>query len=130
MATESFRLDIKSWDEKPYQELADGRVLKTAEVVLAASSITGTWRALLYYAADGTSTFTGIMATTATLNERTGTFVLIGQGRYDGTTAHMTLEIVPGSGTDGLAGITGFAEHTSTHADTPQWPLTLTYDLG
>ena len=129
MATESFRLDIKSWDEKPYHELADGRIIKAAEVVLADSSISGTWRALLYYGPDGTSTFIGIMPVTATLGARSGTFVLMGQGRYDGTTARTTMEIVPGSGTDGLAGITGFAEHNSTHADTPQWPLTLTYDL-
>ena len=129
MATESFRLDIKSWDEQPYQELADGRVLKSAEVMLVGESLQGIWRALLYYGPDGTSTFTGIMPVTATLDGRSGNFVLIGPGNYDGTTARMTLEVVPGSGTEGLAGITGRAEHASTHADTPQWPLTLTYDL-
>jgi hypothetical protein len=107
-----------------------GRVVKTAEVSLGTSDFEGTWRALLYYGADGTSTFTGLMPVTATLDGRTGTFVLAGSGTYDGTTARMTLEIVPGSGTDGLSGISGQADHASTHADTPQWPLVLTYQLG
>ena len=58
----------------------------------------------------------------AIINDLTGTF--------DGTTARMSLDIIPGSGTDGLDGITGHAEHASTHADYPHFPLLLTYEVS
>jgi hypothetical protein len=131
--TTSTRLDIRSWDEQPYRELSDGRVLKRAEVALSGggdgATVEGQWNALLYYHPDGTSTYVGFMHATGTLDGRTGSFVMVGQGTFDGTTARMTSDIIPGSGTDGLAGITGRAEHESTHADYPQWPLVLRYDL-
>ncbi len=56
--------------------------------------------------------------------------MLEGRGTYDGTTASGESRIVPGSGTGGLAGISGGATSSSTHADYPYMPLTLTYDLG
>jgi hypothetical protein len=131
--TKRTRLGITSWDEQPYRELADGRVLKRAEVVLSGggdgATIEATWNSLLYYNADGTSTYVGVMHATGTLDDRTGSFVMVGQGTYDGTTARMTTDIVAGSGTGGLVGIAGRGEHESTHADYPQWPLVLRYDL-
>ena len=56
--------------------------------------------------------------------------VLRGEGTFDGTTARVTATVVPGSGEDGLAGVTGEAESASTHADYPYMPLTLRYKLG
>ncbi len=132
--TKNTRLDIKSWDEQPFRELSDGRTLKRADVVLSGggdgATLEGTWNALLYYNADGTSTYVGVLYATGTLDGRTGSFVMVGQGTYDGTTARITSDIVAGSGTEGLAGITGRGEHESTHEDYPQWPLVLRYDLG
>ena len=131
--TKSTRLDIRTWDEQPFRELDDGRILKRAEVVLAGggdgADLKGRWNALLYYNPDGTSTYTGLMEVSGRLDDRTGGFVLVGQGTFDGTTARMTAEIVPGSGTGDLAGISGSGQHASTHQDYPQFPLVLTYDL-
>jgi hypothetical protein len=56
--------------------------------------------------------------------------VLQGDGTYDSTTARVKVNVVPGSGTDGLAGITGSAESESTSADYPNMPLTLRYELA
>jgi len=71
-----------------------------------------------------------MMQITGTLDGRSGSFVLAGAGTYDGTTATGESRIVPGSGTGGLAGISGSATSTSTHADYPFMPLTLRYELG
>ena len=124
------KLTIDNWDEKPYRELPDGTKFTRAEVVLSGTDIVAaTFDALMFYRADGTSSYVTVMRVEATLGGRTGTFVLRGEGAFDGTTAHGTSEIVAGSGTDGLAGIAGTAESVSTHADYPFMPLTVTYTM-
>src|SRR5262245_54573570 len=128
----STRFDIKSWDEKPYRELPDGAKFARAEVVLAGTGDgldAATWEALLYYAPDGTSTFVGQMQLTGEVDGRTGSFAMQGTGSYDGTTARMALTVVPGSGTGDLAGVSGTAEHASTHDDYPHFPLNLDVEL-
>ena len=67
------------------------------------------------------------MEITGTIGGRSGSLVLRGTGTYDGTTARGVSTIVPGSGTGGLAGISGSAESVSTHADYPHMPLTISY---
>jgi hypothetical protein len=125
------RLEIKSWDEKPYRELADGRKFSRADVVLSGVDdglASGAFESLLYYRADGTSTFVTLMHLTGTLDGRSGSFVLQGSGTYDGTSARVESVVV--DSTDGLAGLSGTAESVSTHQDYPFMPLTLKYDLG
>jgi hypothetical protein len=51
----------------------------------------------------------------------------IGHGEYDGTTASSTMPIVAGTGD--LAGVTGSVSSSSTHADYPNMPLVIEYDL-
>ena len=130
------KLEIKSWDEQPTQEFDGGRKLTRADVVLAGVTdghgdalASGSFQAVLYYRADGTSSFVSLMHLTGTLGGRSGSFVLQGEGAYDGTTARSETTVVPGSGTDGLAGLRGTAVSASTHADYPFMPLTLTYEL-
>jgi hypothetical protein len=125
------RFEIKSWDEKPYRELEDGRKFARAEVVLAGTGDGlegGTFEGLLYYSADGSSRYFSFLSVTGSLDGRTGTVVLQGDGGYDGTTARSRYSIVDGTGE--LAGISGTAESVSTHADYPYMPLTLEYELG
>jgi hypothetical protein len=125
------RFEIKSWDEKPYRELEDGRKFARAEVVLAGTGDGlegGTFEGLLYYSADGSSSYFSFLSVTGSLDGRTGTVVLQGDGGYDGTTARSRYSIVDGTGE--LAGISGTAESVSTHADYPYMPLTLEYELG
>ncbi|OLE21409.1 MAG: hypothetical protein AUG44_27640 [Actinobacteria bacterium 13_1_20CM_3_71_11] len=125
------KLEIKSWDEKPYRELGDGRKFTRAEVVLAGTGDGlegGTFEGLLYYRADGTSTYVTFMQITGSLDGHTGGIVLQGDGTFDGATAHSRYSIVDGTGE--LAGISGTAESVSTHADYPYMPLTLEYELG
>jgi hypothetical protein len=130
MTTLDTRLDIKSWDENPYRELPDGTKLARAEVTLAGTEALteGTFEALLYYRADGTSTYVTLMTLAGTLDGRSGRLVLAGEGSYDGTTARMRVRVV--DATDELAGLSGTATSVSTHADYPHMPLTLSYELG
>lgn len=127
------KLEIKSWDEKPYRELADGRKFTTANVVLAGSKdglrVDATWEALMYYEADGTGTYVGLMHVVGSLDGRSGSFVMQGSGTYDGTRARVESAVVPGSGRDELTGLRGTSEGVSTHDDYPFWPMTLTYEV-
>jgi len=127
------KLEITSWDEKPYREFDDGRKFSKAEVTLTGTGdglTGGSFESLLYYRADGTSEYVSILEITGTLGGRSGSFVLQGAGSYDGTTARFEVTVVPGSGTGDLAGISGTAESASTHADYPNMPLTIRYELA
>lgn len=130
--TIELKLQIGSWDENPYREFDDGRRFTRAEVALtdADAGLQAAYQGLMFYAADGTSSYVTLMLVTGTLDGRSGSFVLTGSGRYDGTTAAGESRIVPGSGTGELAGISGSASSRSTHEDYPVMPLTLQYDLG
>jgi hypothetical protein len=127
------KLRIESWDEKSYRELDDGGKFTRADVLLAGPHdglTSATWEALMYYRADGTSTYVTLMHITGTVDGRSGSFVLQGHGTYDGTTAHAKSHVVKDSGTGELAGLNGTGESVSTHDDYPFMPFTLEYDFG
>ena len=127
------RLKIESWDEKPYRELGEGDKLTRADVLLSGPDdglTSAIFEALMFYRADGTSTYVTLMHLTGTLDGRRGSFVLQGQGTYDGKTARGESYVVEGSGTGELAGLGGTCESVSTHDDYPFMPLTLNYDIG
>ena len=130
--TTELKLQIGSWDENPYREFDDGRKFTRAEVALADADagLQASYEGLMFYAADGTSSYVTLMQITGTLDGRSGSFVLTGSGNYDGTTAAGESRIVPGSGTGELAGLSGSASSSSTHDDYPYMPLTIRYDLG
>jgi len=127
------RMRIASWDESPVGEFDDGSKLTHAQVRLSdgeqglASGLVGM---LAYYRPDGTSSFVTVMRLTGILDGRAGSFVLRGEGDFDGTTASGRMTVVPGSGTGGLAGISGACQSVSTHADYPFMPLALAYQLA
>jgi hypothetical protein len=124
------RFEITSWNEKPHREFTDGGKFTRADVTLAGpkdSLASASFEAVMYYRPDGTSSYVTLMHVTGILSGRAGTFVLQGQGTYDGTTARGESFVVPGSGTDELTGITGSGESVSTHSDYPFMPFTLNY---
>jgi uncharacterized protein DUF3224 len=128
------RLKIDSWDEKPYRELEDGRKFTRANVALSVAEdgieARATWDALLYYAADGTSSYVGLMHVEGRLGDRSGSFLMEGTGAYDGTQASGESTVVPGTATGELQGLRGTSRSVSTHADYPFMPLTLDYEVG
>jgi hypothetical protein len=60
---------------------------------------------------------------------RRGSFVLQSSGTYADNTARVTWFVVPGSGTDELAGLSGQGGYTSGHEDYPNVPYTLEYEF-
>lgn len=127
------KLKIESWDEKPYRQLGDGGKLTRADIVLSGPGdglTSASSEGLMFYRADGTSSYVTVMHITGTLDGRQGSFVLQGHGSYDGSTARGQSHVVAGSGTGELAGLSGTAESVSTHDDYPFMPLTLKYDCG
>src|SRR5215472_2685461 len=127
------RLKIDSWDEKPYRELEDGRKFTRASVALSvadeAIEARATWDALLYYAADGTSSYVGLMHVVGRLGDRTGSFVMEGTGGYDGTEARGESTVVTATASGELQGLRGTGLSVSTHDDYPFMPLVLEYDM-
>jgi Protein of unknown function (DUF3224) len=127
------KLEIKSWDEKPYRELDDGQRFTRADVVQAVSddSVEAdvTSESLMFYTADGTATYVGLMRFSGRLGDRSGSFVLRCEGTYDGTHARGTYTVVAGSGTGDLTGLSGTATSVSSQADYPHQPFVFDYDL-
>ena len=133
MAKLTTKLEIKSWDEKPYREFDDGRKFTKADVTLAGTGDgidAGSFEAIMFYRADGISAYVSVMQLSGSLGGQFGSFVLRGNGDYDGTSARGEMEIVEGSGTGGCAGIAGSATSVSTHADYPYMPLEITYSIA
>lgn len=125
-------LEIKGWDENPYEEYDDGSKLTRADVTLAEGPDglgPARSQSLMYYRPDGTASLVSLMHVTGTIDGRTGSFVLAGTGTYDSSTARVGTTVVEGSGTGDLTGISGTAESVSTAEDYPHMPLKLTYDL-
>jgi hypothetical protein len=126
------RLEIKKWDEQPYQEMPGGEKLARASVsTIGAAEFDGesSTEMLLYYRPDGTSTFVGLQHFDGTLDGRRGTFVVQSEGSYDGTSASVSGQVVAGSGTGELAGLAGSLTSVSTSGDYPWMPITLRYEL-
>lgn len=126
------KLKIVSWDEKPYREFEDGRKFTHSAVTLQGTGDgieSAAFEALMFYATDGTTSYVTLMQITGEISGRSGSFVLRGEGTFDGKTATGASSVVPGSGTGELVGISGTMSSSSTHEDYPNMPLTLTYDV-
>jgi hypothetical protein len=123
-------IKIDSWEEKPSVEYDDGTKVAHAVVALTDGNEglrTGHLESVLYYRADGTSSYVGVLHLDAELDGRSGSLTAIGEGSYDGTTASSIMRIAEGTGD--LAGMTGTVSSSSTHADYPHMPLVVAYEL-
>jgi Protein of unknown function (DUF3224) len=132
-ATLDIKFTIKAWDENPFRELPEGQKVTQASVPLSVADsrieADASFSSLMHYTSDGASTYIGMLAVDGRLDGRQGSFVLMGNGTYDGTTARLDFSIVEGSGTGELAGIRGTATSVSTHEDFPHMPVTLNYEV-
>jgi hypothetical protein len=62
---------------------------------------------------DGSDTFTGVERFTGSLGDRSGSFVLTADGQTAGGVVRGVWQVVPGSGTGGLAGLRGHGVFTA-----------------
>lgn len=127
-ATATF--EIKSWDEKPYNEIEGLPKLSRASVAKSFKGDIegeGTLEYLMMYRADGSASFVGLERIVGRVSGRSGSFVLQHSGVFEGGVAKATYFVVPGSGTGDLLGLRGEGSFASGHAQ--DYPMTLDYDF-
>jgi hypothetical protein len=125
-ATATFK--VKSWDEKPYDEMTGGPKLTRASITKSYQGDMegeGTLEYLMIYRDDGSANFVGLERFVGRVGDRSGSFVLQHSGTFDGGTAEATWFVVPASGTGDLRGLRGEGGFASGHADS--YPITLDY---
>jgi Protein of unknown function (DUF3224) len=103
-------ITVQKYEPVPYDEPADGPALVRVHVEESFSGDiegTGVVEFLQAGRADGSASFVGIERVTGTLAGRTGSFLLQDAGTVEGSVVSGTWFVVPGSGTGGLAGLSG-----------------------
>ncbi len=129
LTTSTFTL--KSWDEKPYDE-ADGAPRLTRASVLYAfegeMSGEGRLEYLMTYLPDASALFVGFQRFVGRVGASQGSFIFQHGGRFANGVASDTWTVVPGSGTDGLAGIRGQVEFSAPQQD--RYEVLFEYDFS
>jgi hypothetical protein len=103
-------IEVKSWDETPYDEVEGGpRLVRVAVTETFSGDIEGEGAVtfLQVVRPDGSASFVGVERVTGRVAGRSGTFVLQDQGTLEGGVVKGTWFVVPGSGTGELQGLQG-----------------------
>ena len=120
---------LKSWDEKPYNELP-------GELKMTRSSVAYTYQGdiegestldyLMVYREDGSGSFVGLERVIGSVAGRAGSFVLQHTGTFDKSDVTGTCFVVPQSGTGELANLRGEGSISlSGHAE--RYPMNFDY---
>lgn len=121
---------ILGWDEEPFDEPEDGPKLTRAQIRKSFEGdlvATGVLMYVMTYLDESNATFLGFEKVTGSLGGRSGSFVLRHTGAYDGEQARASCEVVPGSGTGELAGLSGKGGFAAGHAE--QHDMTFEYEI-
>ena len=121
---------VTGWDEEPFDEPEDGPKLSRVHVKRSFHgdlSGTGNLVYVMTYLHDHEVLFTGFEKVVGSLGGRTGSFVLRHTGIHDGKGATAEYEVVPGSGTGELAGLTGAGGFRAE--DEGEHDMTLDYEV-
>ena len=120
---------LKSWDEKPFNEIEGAPKLTRASVNKSyQGDIEGEGQVeyLMMYRSAGSASFMGLERVTGSVGGRSGSFVLQHSGTFEDGVAKVRLSVVPGSGTDDLRGMKGEGGFNAGH----QPPYAMTLDYG
>ena len=121
---------IISWDEEPFDEPEAGPKLTRAHVRSTFHgdlSGTGNLMYVMTHLDTGVASFMGFEKVVGSLGGRTGSFVLRHKGSFDGEKATTEYEVVPGSGTGELVGLSGSGGFSAGHAE--EHEMTLDYEV-
>ena len=121
---------IASWDEEPFDEPEEGPRLTRAHVTRSFHgdlSGTGNLMYVMAHLESGVASFSGFEKVDGSLGGRRGSFVLRHTGSYDGEKATAEYEVVPGSGTGELAGLSGTGGFSVGHAE--EHDMTFEYEV-
>lgn len=121
---------IASWDENPYAEFdGGGKLTKAVTTQNYTGDLVGestTTMLMCYGAADVPVYYTGLERFSGTVAGKSGTFVTQAKGIYADGVANTTWFVVPGSGTDELAGLSGEGRTTAVGGE-ESVPITFDY---
>lgn len=136
MTTAKVTVTAQNWDEQRIDEIDAQRAIASAQWTTTWSGdIEGTSICHLLISYTGgdpaqpeslVGPYTGYEVVRATIDGRSGTFVLSESGEHSGAVARTEVAIVPDSGTGELAGITGTGSYAAT---AQQYTLELDYQL-
>ena len=118
----SGRIDVKTYEPQPYEEVADGPNLveiHVTETFSGAIQGEGVVRFLQAVRTDESASFVGIERVTGSIDGRQGSFLLQDAGTLEGQTVNGDWFVIPGSGTGeltGLRGEGGFSAQLGQHA--------------
>lgn len=120
--------EVTSWSEEQAEGLAESAKVTTAAIGqrfsggIEADTISDT---VMTYNDDGTAEFISYHRVVGEVGDKSGSFVLRGFGRYDGTDARTEFEVVPGSARGELSGLAGTGTAVAGHGSTG----TFSFDL-
>ena len=125
MSTAKGTIEHNNWDEKPYHEAAP---LKSSEakidiVMHGDIEARGPGRYLMQYPAPETCHYSGYLVLDGTLGGRKGQFIIFEVGDWTNGVAASKWQIVEGSGTGELKGITGIGSYAAEHDKTVHYTL-------
>ena len=123
---------IKTWDEKPYDEIGGSAKPTRAGVTESFhGDIEGEGKveSLMIYRDDGSAHFFSVVRVAGSVGGRSGSFVLEGSGTHAAGTAQCAWTVVAGAGTGALTGLQGKGGFVAKHADYPDAPFALDYDF-
>lgn len=84
----------------------------------------------IVYVTETTGTFTGMQVLSATVDGRKGAFAVAERGSFEADgTLRCAFDVVPGSGTGDLTGLSGTGSFTTKHGD-QSVPYSFEYDPG
>jgi hypothetical protein len=104
------RIEVDSYEPQPYEQPAAGPQLVEIHVrerFIGDIEGEGAVRFLQAVRDDGSASFVGIERVTGRIGDRHGSFLLQDAGTLEGTTVSGEWFVIPGSGTDQLAGLRG-----------------------
>ena len=122
--------EVKTWDEKPYDEIGGGAKLTRASVTQSFhGDIEGeaTVEFLMMYPDENSASFVGMQRVVGRVGGRSGSFVLQISGTFEGGMARATWVVAPGSGAGELRGLRGEGGFPAEHGRSV--PFTLDYDF-
>jgi hypothetical protein len=128
-ATGSFVM--KTWNETDYtakEALPRLATVEAADTFSGAIEADTVVRYTIIYVTESTGSFVGMRTFTGSLDGREGSFTVREQGIFEGTTVSSRFEVVEGSGTGELVGLTGSGEFTAIQGEA-NYPYTFDYSL-
>jgi len=125
MPTAKGTIKHEAWNEKPYHE-APPQKSTTADIMCVFDgdlSARAQTNFLMQYPSEKACHYAGYLLVEGTLAGKQGTFILFEAGAWENGVASSRWEIVKGSGTGALAGISGTGSYAAEHDKTVRYRL-------